>query len=205
MNRRDRKKQQKRNARQETLQHEKHLHRADPKTGRGAKPAPESTVEGNATTEVAPPLDEAQKMQQAHDRPEIDDFFRYHDGATWLNDLLLAEPGSNHFIEPLWNAEIPGDLMLNRKTCCEILVAAEVIAAGIGRPSRHLPPRVAEWLIERDALYSHGLVALAATSVRRVGDFSELRQVIDRSGYLPSWLSGVEDLYRRLQIRLPPA
>ena len=54
---------------------------------------------------------------------------------------------------------------------------------------------------EEDALYSPGLIALAAAGVRRVGDFSELRQVIERSGYLPSWLTGVENLYRRLQTR----
>jgi hypothetical protein len=79
------------------------------------------------------------------------------------------------------------------------LVAAEVIAAGIGRPSRHLPPEVAAWLIEEDALYSPGLVKLAATAVRQVGDHSELRLLWDAVHLSQEWLEGVDDLHRRLQ------
>lgn len=196
MNRRDRKKQEKRKAREERLRQEKRAaSSSSPEAGR-TKPYPVMT----AVEESA-----AEKVEKRDERvaalPMPDDFFRFHHGAEWLNGLLLAEPGSNYSIEPLWNGEIPDHLMLNAKTSCQILVAAEMIAAGIGRPSRHLSPKAAEYVAERDCLYSPGLVALAASCVRRVGDFSELREIISRAGMLELWLSGIEDLYRRLQIR----
>jgi hypothetical protein len=89
--------------------------------------------------------------------------------------------------------------MLRASVCCEVLVAAEMVAANRGRPSRHLPLRVAAWLREQDLIMSPGVIAMAAKAVRRVGEFSELRQLLDTVRLGPEWLRGVEALLARLQ------
>ncbi len=93
---------------------------------------------------------------------------------------------------------VPADLLLKASVCCEMLVAAEMVAAGRGRPSRRLPAPAAAWLRERDVLFSPGVVAMAAAAVRRVGDFSELRQLWETVRLAPEWLPGVEALLGRL-------
>jgi hypothetical protein len=94
---------------------------------------------------------------------------------------------------------LPSDLLLKATVYCEMLVAAELVAAGVGRPSRHLPPTVAAWLVERNVLFSPGVVALAAAGGRRVGEFSELRHFWDTVHLGSEWLHGVQELQRRLE------
>jgi hypothetical protein len=135
------------------------------------------------------------------DGPEepLDNFFKGEPAQKWL-DELLAGTDTTPIVQALEPADfLPGDLLLKASVCCEILVAAELVAAGIGRPSRHLPPRVASWLLERDVLFSPGVVALAAKAVRRVGEFSELRHLWDTVRLAQEWLRGVEALRGRLQ------
>jgi hypothetical protein len=96
---------------------------------------------------------------------------------------------------------VPAHLLLKASVCCEMLVAAEVVAAATGRESPHVPLRVAAWLVARDTLFSPGVVMLAATAVRRVGEFSELRQLWDSVGLGQEWFRGVEALHSRLQRR----
>jgi hypothetical protein len=101
-----------------------------------------------------------------------------------------------HALEP---ADIlPEELMLKGSVCCEILVAAELVAASRGQPSRHLPLTVAAWLLEQDALFSPGVVTMAQNAVRRVGGYSELRHLWDTVHRGAQWLQGVEALFGRL-------
>jgi hypothetical protein len=139
------------------------------------------------------------------DWPEepLDNFFKGEPAQKWL-DALLAGTDTMPIVNALHPAEfVPGELLLKASVCCEMLIAAELVAAGVGRPSRYLPPRVAAWLLERDVLFSPGVVALAATAVRRVGEFSELRHLWDTVHLGQEWLRGVEALHGRLQQSRP--
>jgi hypothetical protein len=130
---------------------------------------------------------------------ELDNFFKGEPAQKWLDELLAGTDAMPilHALEPV--EYVPGHLLLKASVCCEMLVAAELVAAGRGRPSRHLPSRVAAWLVEQDMLFSPGVVALAAAAVRRVGEFSELRQLWDTVRLGQEWLRGVEALCSRLR------
>jgi tetratricopeptide (TPR) repeat protein len=129
----------------------------------------------------------------------LDNFFQGEPARKWL-DALLAGTDTDPIVRALDPADfVPGELLLKASVCCETLAAAELVAAGRGRPSRHLPAAAAAWLVERDVLFSPGVVALAAGAVRRVGEFSELRQLWDTVHLGPEWLRGVEELIGRLQ------
>jgi hypothetical protein len=197
MNRRERSKQKKKKARQERLRLTKHAPvrpRVEPARTPTLAAAP-TAVNSAVIPEAGVPNTPALSAQPV----ALDDFFHSEPAEQWLK-ALLANTDLNCIIAALDPADLlPAELMLNARTCCELLVAAEVVAAAIGRPSRHLPAPVLAWLRERDALISPGVVALAAAAVQRVGQFSELRGFWDIRGQSEAWLVGVENLRRRLR------
>lgn len=220
MNRREHNKQKKKKERQERLRQEKHLRqwlprgKANAEVGKDvdlndpeersrpipAVPAPfqpggrqlESNIDSAGT-------EGTERLAPRPDGP-LDNFFVGEPAQKWLNDLL-ADTDTNPIVRTLDPVSIilPDGYFLKASVCCEMLVAAELVAAGVGRPSRHLPLRVAAWLLERDVLFSPGVVALAAAAVRQVGEFSELRHLWDTVRLSQEWLRGVEALHSRLQ------
>jgi Domain of unknown function (DUF4259) len=195
MNRQERSRQKKRKARQERLRQEKHPRQS---------PRPENKT--TASTALArddrdPSAGPAVPARAADPPAEpLDDFFKGEPARNWL-DALLAGNDLDAIVRTLDAASyVPGDLVLKASVCCEMLVAAEVVAAARGRPSRHLPSRVVAWLRKQDALFSPGVAMLAAAAVQRVGQFSELRQLWDTARLGQEWLRGVEELHGRLQL-----
>jgi hypothetical protein len=199
MNRQERNKQKKQKARQERLRREKH--RQAPPRGKD-RGAPAKAV---AAAPVAPAASSVPNSGQqaeggAAGRPSepLDNFFLREPAREWL-DKLLAGMDPTPIVHALDTAlDVPAELLLRASVCCEMLVSAEVVAAQIGRPSRHLPPQVLTWLRELDMGFTLGVVMLAARAVRRVGEFSELRQLWDAAGLGQEWLRGVEALHDRL-------
>jgi hypothetical protein len=200
MNRRDRKKQQKKKARAQRLRQEKHGRQAPAS-------AAEDELQETASAKTVPSPDNstlANSEIKYHvggvPNGPLDNFFLGEPAQKWL-DELLAGTDSYSIVKTLDPAEyVPGHLLLKASVCCEMLVAAEMVAAGIGRPSGYLPLRAAAWLLEQDVLFSPGVVMLAATAVRRVGEFSELRQLWDAVKLSQEWLAGVDGLCSRLQV-----
>ncbi len=195
--------------RQERLRREKHARPSPPhREGAGgsakeepndAEGLPDSALATESSIAEASPSHTPEDAGggRVFDGP-LDNFFKGEPVRHWL-DALLAGTDTFSIVKTIEPAEyVPGHLLLKASVCCEILVAAELVAAGRGRPSRHLPAPVAAWLLERDILFSPGVVAMAAAAVRRVGDFSELRQLWDTVRLAPEWLSGVEALLGRL-------
>ena len=210
MNRRDRRKQKKNKERQERLRREKRVgpspsHREDvdgsaEEEPNDAESLPDSALATESSIAEASPSHTREDAGggRLFDGP-LDNFFKGEPARQWL-DALLAGTDTFSIVKTLEPAEyVPGHLLLKASVCCEILVAAELVAAGRGRPSRHLPAPVAVWLLERDVFFSPGVVAMAAAAVRRVGEFSELRQLWDTVRLAPEWLHGVEALIGRLQ------
>lgn len=130
--------------------------------------------------------------------PALTNYFVGPPAQAWL-DALLAGTDTNPIVRALEVDLVPAELLLRDSVCCEVLVAAELVAAARGRPSRHLPPRVRDWLVAQDLTVSPGVVQLAREAVGRVGRHSELRQLWDTVRLAPEWLRGVEDLQQRLQ------
>jgi hypothetical protein len=191
MDRRERKKQKKQMERKERLRQEK-LRQQPPVSRKN-----ERKVEKRPPVSAKPQPESSPKAEAQLDEP-LDNYFRGEPAREWL-DALLRGTSADPILRALEPGEfLPAELMLKASVCCEILVAAEVVAASRGRPSRHLPPSVAAWLLEQDMLFSPGVVRMAAMAVRRVADFSELRHLLNTVHLAEKWLPGAEALIERL-------
>jgi tetratricopeptide (TPR) repeat protein len=131
-------------------------------------------------------------------------------GASQVN--LLDNSDARKWLAKLWSGTdpdlivsaldvtmLPAHLSLRTFACRELLAAAEVVAAGRGRPSPHQPRQVLDWLVAQDMAFSPGVVQMAREGVQRVCERSELRQLWDQSPDGQAWLRAAEDLQRRLQ------
>src|SRR5262245_3397133 len=104
-----------------------------------AEPSPGGTTSSTPVGDIG--------AADAKDAP-LDNFFIGNPARKWL-DKLLVGTSAMEVVDALDPASyVPEHLMLKASVCCEMLVAAEVAAAGRGHPSRHLPDAVAAWLQE---------------------------------------------------------
>jgi hypothetical protein len=213
MNRQERNKQKKKMAREERLRQERHQQRAQREKPAAPVSTPRSFVptsqSGQSTgAQIAGEAQPASSPQATPERDSsgsyvpngpLDNFFKGDPAGKWL-DELLAGTDAFRIVQALYPAhDLPAELMLKASVCCEMLVAAELVAAATGQPSRHLPPEVAAWLLKQQPSFTPGVVRLAAEAVQRVGEFSELRQLWDTVRLGQEWLVGVKELHSRLQ------
>ena len=79
------------------------------------------------------------------------------------------------------------------------LVAAEVLAALGGRPTKALPPELQDWISgrEREPI-PEAFSPLARVAVERVKDDSEISELWARSDAFARWIDKVDDLLGRL-------
>ncbi len=82
---------------------------------------------------------------------------------------------------------------------CEILAAAEIVAATLNRPSIDLPNEVAENLTSFDIVNSD-LIEMATIAIRQVQSHSELRDLWQESDAYADWLNATNDLLTRLDL-----
>jgi Domain of unknown function (DUF4259) len=79
------------------------------------------------------------------------------------------------------------------------LIAAEVLAALGGRPTRVLPPELQDWISGRQGeAIPEALWPLSRLAVERVKDDSEISELWARSDAFARWIDKVEDLLGRL-------
>lgn len=192
MNRRERMQQKKKKARQVRLRNERHA------TTRSSDKGMEATARPPAREDATPPAATDGKSNEARHSPP-GDFFNLAPAKVWL-DTLLAASDAEPIVKTLWDAQIPAELMLNARTSCELLVAAELVTAACGRPSPYLPEKAARWLHAQELCFSPGVVSFAADAARRVAEFSELRLIWEEMGLLDKWLACVADLESRLAL-----
>jgi tetratricopeptide (TPR) repeat protein len=125
------------------------------------------------------------------------------EAMRWL-DAECGETDSSSMVNTLDRAiYLPAHLPLRASACHEILAAAELVAAIRGRPSPYLPRSVLEWVIVKDMLVSHGVVALAGNAVLRVLARSELSTLWAASPQGPAFVRAVNDLLQRLDSQEP--
>jgi hypothetical protein len=80
------------------------------------------------------------------------------------------------------------------------LIAAEVLAALGGRPTKALPPELQDWVSgHRDEAIPEALWPVCRTAVERVREDSEISELWARSDDIGRWLGKVDDLLGRLE------
>jgi tetratricopeptide (TPR) repeat protein len=134
----------------------------------------------------------------AAQRPNL---FANEHSQRWLARFLADEKGAS-ILEALDIVQVlrPG-VILNEKTCWEILTAAEIVAAGRGQPSGDVPESVIRWLVEQDLLFSPGVISMASAAVAQVWSASELKNHWLTSGEADTWRPVVEGLQKRLRVQ----
>lgn len=92
------------------------------------------------------------------------------------------------------------EVYLDASDCAMALAAAEVVAAGNGRPGPDLPDEVRSWVGEHRIETDGEPSGLAVQAVARVknGPGSELKDLWDESGDTSGWYGAVDDLRARL-------
>lgn len=116
----------------------------------------------------------------------------------WISDLDEAE-GWSPVAAVLRFAEVEG--YVDAEDACEALAAAEVVAAGLGRPRADLPEE-ATWFLGRVTVQPPAeIVGLAGVAVQRIlGEDSELRELWDDTTDLDAWLRETRGLVERLGV-----
>lgn len=78
------------------------------------------------------------------------------------------------------------------------VAAAEVVAAGVGRPGPGMPDEVVAWVAARSGAHWRETAPLAARATQRVLANSELRELWGESEDDGDWSAGLIDLVARL-------
>jgi hypothetical protein len=128
------------------------------------------------------------------------DNFSNDDAADWLSELLDGDS-----IEPVKDAlasildEPPGEY-LEAPECSSALVAAEVVAAAMGRPAEQTPEEALDWVNDhgREIAERVELLEMARRAVGRIQENSELKDLWDESDALDEWNQVQDNLKSRL-------
>ena len=116
------------------------------------------------------------------------------DAADWLGDFSD---------DPTWDAvdrafgAAADPAYLEAPECCQALAAAEVVAAGIGRPSPRLEPEIAAWA-QADAAGAADRRELARRALGRIRDESELQELWQDTDEIADWQASVDETLSRL-------
>ena len=124
--------------------------------------------------------------------------FENDDAMDWVCDLEgfdNAAPLQAMFKEA---AEMDDSEGIESPEACELLAAAEVVAALDGKPAADLPEEVTEWLAKQGNPDVSAMKPLAAEIVKRVRDGSELSELWGETENLADWHKQVDDLLARL-------
>ena len=84
------------------------------------------------------------------------------------------------------------------RDCSQALAAAEVVAAGIGKPSARLNTEIVEWASANSASAERGR-ARARSLLTRVRDNSELQQLWGEAEESAEWMASVDETISRLE------
>lgn len=126
--------------------------------------------------------------------------FENDDALDWVSNDLAGAEDFSPVIEALQTvAEMDEEEYLEMPQAGAALAAAEVVAAGLGRPAPDLPPEVMEWIEAHPAEDVCSPVALALTVVGRVARNSEMQGNWLQPHGEEKWQAVLADLKRRLQ------
>jgi hypothetical protein len=116
------------------------------------------------------------------------------DAADWLDEFSDA-PNWTLVDETLGRVK-NGDY-LEAPDCSQTLAAAEVVAAGLGRPSPRLPTEVIGWA-QQHATEASQLRDSAKSALARIRDESELQELWQEADEFSDWRQSVDETISRL-------
>ena len=125
--------------------------------------------------------------------------FENDTAVDWLydfgeNDFRLIDRTLAGVASMIEADELDGD------EACEVLAAAECVAAAAGYPPANPPAELVEWLAENSPIQvKPEYVEMARRAVARVLAKSELRELWLESGEVDMWETAVTNLQSRLQ------
>ncbi len=122
--------------------------------------------------------------------------FENDDAWDWVSELERGEHGE--LIEQTLDAAQPGPRVPDAIDGALCIVAAEAVAAWIGRPAHGLPEEIGEW-IDRQGAAPFGLCERALRGLHQVVTDSGLRDMWSREGRLSAWVQHVSEIERRLR------
>lgn len=122
--------------------------------------------------------------------------FENDDAMDWIAGV--AESRDRAAISTALDAAAGATGCLEAPECSEALAAAEVVAAGLGRPSGDAPEEVATVVAHFPSEKWSELLDLARRAVTRVRNESELRDLWKEADSLDEWLERVDELRARL-------
>jgi tetratricopeptide (TPR) repeat protein len=123
-----------------------------------------------------------------------------NDGASeWLDQLLQAKGADRVFRSLMIAGKLgPNDYLQTTESECAI-AAAEIVAAGAGKPSPTLPPKASQWVQDNNFTAGAEIVDLALRVVERVSKNSELKEVWDDTDSAEDWYVLIDNLEKRLR------
>ncbi|WP_027578816.1 DUF4259 domain-containing protein [Bradyrhizobium sp. Ai1a-2] len=122
-----------------------------------------------------------------------------NDAALDLLDQIVPN-GSVELIRSALDAALTSGSPVNDEQATRALAAAEIVAAMMGSPSRHLSAPCKEWAALHSKDANRDLIELAVKAVDRVGKDSETQELMQEDGAknLQEWQVSVTDLKSRL-------
>jgi hypothetical protein len=128
------------------------------------------------------------------------DAFDNDDAMDWVVELEASRDFS--VVESTLDAvAASGGQYLEAPQCCQVLAAAEVVAALAGKPAQTLPPEVTAWL-KGKSNPSTDLAYKARHSIEPIVGDSELKDMWSESGEDQQWKASIADLQVRLSSNL---
>ena len=115
--------------------------------------------------------------------------FDFAENDFRLIDRTLAAIASQQEGEPI-----------DADEACEVLAAAECVAAAAGYPIENLPDEVTQWLADHQPIQvRQAYVRMARTAVAHVRAHSELKELWQETDEYNAWDSAVANLQTRLE------
>ena len=124
--------------------------------------------------------------------------FENDDAMDWQAEIIDSS-GESMIREALTSVvRLPESDYLEAPACQTAIAAAEVVAAGRGKPAATIPDEVAEW-VRKQPKPSVKAVKLATRAPERIVRKSELKDLWAESGSPMDWEAAVTQLRERLE------
>ena len=117
------------------------------------------------------------------------------DAADWLDEF--SDDPSWDAVDRAFGVIAVEGADLEAPECCEALAAAEIVAAGVGKPSNRLGPEIAAWA-QANAAGAASRQGPARHALGRIRGESELQELWQETDEFADWQASVDETLTRL-------
>ncbi len=124
--------------------------------------------------------------------------FNNEHARRWLDDLFQI--GNDALITSTFSSVVfwPKGRELQLHTCAFAVAAAELVAAGRGKPGDRVPEDVSSWIAEQEFVPDDNMIDIARQALARIRTDSPLKKQWDEAGQLNDWLAVIQDVEQRI-------